>query len=166
MSSILKTTNIKHESSSSNNLVLGSDGTTTTTLSSSANIKSAINASGDAPIYACRAWVNFDGTNAFSPNPSTSAIRASGNVSSITQNGSGDYTINFTTAMDDNDYACLLSGINRGTASATNYSVGYYTTSPHRDAVDYNSGSVRILNHMGNSATMIDTDTISVAIFR
>ena len=53
-------TNIKHASSNSNNLVLASDGTTTTTLSSSANIKSAINASGSAPIYACRAWVNFN----------------------------------------------------------------------------------------------------------
>ena len=35
---------------------------------------------GNAPIFAARAWVNFDGTNAFTPNPSTSAIRGSGNV--------------------------------------------------------------------------------------
>ena len=47
--------------------------------------KSALNASGGAPIYACRAWVNFNGTG-------TVAIRASGNVSSITDNGTGDYT--------------------------------------------------------------------------
>ena len=48
--------------------------------------------SGSAPIYAARAWVNFNGTG-------TVAIRASGNVSSITDNGTGDYTVNFTTAM-------------------------------------------------------------------
>ena len=42
----------------------------------------------------CRAWVNFNGTG-------TVAIRASFNVSSITDNGTGDYTVNFTTAMSD-----------------------------------------------------------------
>lgn len=54
--------------------------------------------SGSAPIYAARAWVNFNGTG-------TVAIRASGNVSSITDNGVGDYTVNFTTAMPDANYS-------------------------------------------------------------
>lgn len=60
------------------------------------NINSAqfATVSGTAPIYPCRAWVNFNGTG-------TVAIRASGNVSSITDNGTGDYTVNFTTAMPD-----------------------------------------------------------------
>lgn len=53
--------------------------------------------SGSAPSYACRAWVNFNGTG-------TVEIRASGNVSSITDNGTGDYTVNFTTVMPDADY--------------------------------------------------------------
>jgi hypothetical protein len=61
-------------------------------------VKAATNATGSAPIYACRAWVNFNGT-------STVAIRASGNVSSITDNGTGEYTVNFTTAMPDADYS-------------------------------------------------------------
>jgi hypothetical protein len=52
----------------------------------------------DAVAYGCRAWVNFNGT-------STVAIRASGNVSSITDNGTGDYTVNMTTAMPDTNYA-------------------------------------------------------------
>ena len=60
--------------------------------------KTAITASGSAPMFACRAWVNFDGTG-------TPTIRASGNVSSITENGVGDYTINFSTAMQDANYA-------------------------------------------------------------
>ena len=46
----------------------------------------------------CKAWVNFNGTG-------TVAIRASYNVSSITDNGTGDYTVNFTTAMPDTSYA-------------------------------------------------------------
>ena len=52
--------------------------------------------------YLCRAWVNFNGTG-------TVAIRASGNVSSITDNATGDYTVNFTTAMLDTNYS--VSGI-------------------------------------------------------
>ena len=53
------------------------------------------------PAYQCRAWVNFNGT-------STVAIRGSGNVTSITDNGTGDYTVNFTTAMPDINYAQML----------------------------------------------------------
>ncbi len=67
---------------------------------------------GSAPAFMARAWVNFNGTG-------TPAIRASGNVSSITDNGTGDYTINFTTAMPDANYAasCICtddSAANRG----------------------------------------------------
>ena len=51
-----------------------------------------------AVAYGCRAWVNFNGTG-------TVAIRASGNVSSITDNGTGAYTVNFTNAMPDVNYA-------------------------------------------------------------
>jgi hypothetical protein len=58
----------------------------------------------DAVAYGCRAWVNFNGTG-------TVAIRASGNVSSITDGGTGTYTINFTTAMPDTSY-CISSGSN------------------------------------------------------
>jgi hypothetical protein len=50
-----------------------------------------------ATAYGCRAWVNFNGTGAV-------AIRASGNVTSITDNGTGDYTVNFTNAMPDGNY--------------------------------------------------------------
>lgn len=53
---------------------------------------------GSAPSYLCRAWVNFNGTG-------TVAIRASGNVTSITDNGTGNYTVNFTTAMPDTNYS-------------------------------------------------------------
>jgi len=55
--------------------------------------------------FRVRAWVNFNGAGDFSTNPSTAAIRSSGNVSSITFNATGDYTVNFTTAMPDANYA-------------------------------------------------------------
>ena len=67
-------------------------------VANDARVKTALNASGGAPIYACRAWVNFNGTG-------TVAIRASGNVSSITDNGVGLYACNLITAMEDNNYA-------------------------------------------------------------
>jgi hypothetical protein len=57
------------------------------------------------PAYDCRAWVNFDGTG-------TPAIRASGNVSSITDNGVGDYTVNFATALADANYVLVVGGGN------------------------------------------------------
>ena len=69
---------------------------------------------GSAPSYACRAWVNFNGAG-------TVAIRASGNVSSITDNGVGNYTVNFTTAMPDTNYSIAgivsVSGFGGGVAT-------------------------------------------------
>ena len=79
--------------------VLGTSPTLTTPTFDSASLATI---SGTAPLYMCRAWVNFNGTG-------TVAIRASGNVSSITDNGTGDYTVNFTTAMVDANYSSVAS---------------------------------------------------------
>ncbi len=57
-------------------------------------------------VYTCRAWVNFDGTT---NTGGSCTIRASGNVTSVTDNGTGDYTINFTTAMTDANYSSLFT---------------------------------------------------------
>ena len=76
-------------------------GTDTARAITPAGLRSALNASGSAPVFTCRAWVNFNGTG-------TVAIRASGNVSSITDKGLGDYRVNFTTAMPDANYAVAL----------------------------------------------------------
>jgi hypothetical protein len=61
--------------------------------------------------YKCRAWVNFNGTG-------TVVINASGNVSSITDNGTGDYTVNFTTAMPDANYCTQATGKRAASNSA------------------------------------------------
>ena len=98
-----------------NSVSLATESSGTVTLNSSTDIKGCLNASGSAPIYACRAWVNFDGTNAFSPNPSTSAIRDSGNVSSINENVAGNYQINFATSMPHSNYAVAAFGSNEAT---------------------------------------------------
>lgn len=82
---------------------LASESGGTVTLDSSVDIKGCLNATGSAPVYACRAWVNFNGTG-------TVAIRDSGNVSSITDNGTGDYTVNFATAMPDANFVGVIGG--------------------------------------------------------
>lgn len=78
-------------------------GTDNTKAITPLSLREGFRAGGSAPVYACRAWVNFNGTG-------TVAIRASGNVSSITDNGTGDYTINFTEPMPDVDFSCVASG--------------------------------------------------------
>ena len=114
-----------------------------------AQVKLATNASGDAPVYACRAWVNFNGTG-------TVAIRASGNVSSITDNGTGNYTINFTTAMPDANYSVAGTGGQFSVANQNrNVASSIYTTS-----------SVRALVAQTDTGAYIDTDVVSVQIFR
>ena len=69
---------------------------------------------GSAPFYLPRAWVTFTGTG-------TVTIRASGNVSSVTDNGTGDYTINFTTAMADANYSYSVQAGVVGTSNTTVY---------------------------------------------
>ena len=113
------------------------------------NVKTAINASGSAPIYACRAWVNFNGTG-------TVAIRDSGNVSSITDNGGlGNYTVNFATAMPDANYAAFASAWKTGYSSQMNAQPQTYAT-----------GSVSILAGNTINGTHADFSNMSAAIFR
>ena len=80
--------------------VLGTSPTLTTPVINSATVATI---SGTAPLYMCRAWVNFNGTG-------TVAIRASGNVSSITDLGTGSYAVNFTTALADANYSAIGLG--------------------------------------------------------
>jgi hypothetical protein len=130
--------------------VLTSNGTTWASATPSA--PSALStASGSAPSYSARAWVNFDGTGTFSPNPSTSKIRASGNVSSITKNGTGDYTINLTTAMPDANFSAMFMP---NDPNIGNNGPGVV------NAVTLASDSLRITTAQGNQNTNTDCATI------
>jgi hypothetical protein len=201
-------------------------GTLDTKIITPHTLREGFNASGDAPVYACRAWVNFCGvplTGTYSQTSnvvtviitnhglstgmkvnvtptsgsgvagtyvvsvlnantytytagqqqSTSGnitqnmyIRASGNVSSITDDGVGIYTVNFTTAMEDNNYVIVIGGSTGDNGSTVCFAsiVGYagsgLTTLPTTDNVTVcSTGS-------GGNPTKIDLDYISVAIFR
>ena len=100
--------------------------------------------------YFCRAWVNFNGTG-------TVAIRTSGNVSSITDNGTGDYTVNFTTAMPDADYVLCGASTYRGVVVTSNLNTTSGGVSPA-------TGSCRI--NSSTAATDFDSPLIMVAFFR
>ena len=114
-----------------------------------------------AVAYGCRAWVNFNGTG-------TVAIRASGNVSSITDNGTGDYTVNFTTAMPDVNYATMLTVA--GNRVATDQMLSNVATNGNANANNpelYSTTQVRIRS--GNtSATFANLDVTyyGIVIFR
>jgi hypothetical protein len=124
---------------------------TTATFSGNVTLGSSVLAtpSGSAPSYTCRAWVNFNGTG-------TVAIRASGNVSSITDNGVGDYTVNFTTAMPDASYAWVGSGTH--STAVTNSVVWGYSSATQL------SGSVRIAAIQAGSG-FVDLAVGNVSIF-
>lgn len=101
-----------------------------------------------ATAYGCRAWVNFNGNG-------TVAIRASGNVTSITDNGAGNYTVNFTNAMPDANYSCVASVNNRDTGFIQTSTVNTFAT-----------GSVVIRSAQSNSPSGSDYDNVCVAVFR
>lgn len=118
-------------------------------------IREAFNATGTAPVYACRAWVNFNGTG-------TVTIRASGNVSSITDNGVGDYTVNFTNAMPDANYS--VNGITTG-ASTTNTSRNVCIKGSDSGATLKSTTQLTIQTANVNT-TFVDVADISISIFR
>ncbi len=101
----------------------------------------------------CRAWVNFNGTTVTNP-ASMTGVRGSFNVSSILDNGTGDYTVNFTTAMLDTNYAAQVS-VER-TASPRNAIATAKNLSTSTAQVFISNVSI----------AAIDADSVFVAIFR
>jgi uncharacterized protein (AIM24 family) len=101
-----------------------------------------------ATAYGCRAWVNFNGTG-------TVAIRASGNVTSITDNGTGDYSVNFTNAMPNVNYA--VTGSYGETATGGNSMFQTYTPT---------TGLVRITSRSSSANGFQDSVNCFCAVFR
>mgnify|MGYP003140201986 FL=1 len=150
--------------------VVSQSGTAEPAIASNVNIKDAFSAldssatngptSGTAvtksttlPIFACRAWVNFNGNSVDGTN---CAIRASGNVSSVVRTGTGQFTINFATDMPDTNYVMIGSSGNDGTTT-------------NARAVSYNAsnavGSCSIRVTHTDSTTTNDV-VVTVAFFR
>lgn len=122
---------------------------TTITMNSGAVIQAPV---GSTPLYMCRAWVNFNGTG-------TVAIRASGNVSSITDNGTGFYTVNFSTGMVDTNYAIVGFATNSNNATpAGNMTYG--------NDISAAAGSVTVKTNVTGTYLLVDSNYACVAVFR
>jgi hypothetical protein len=100
---------------------------------------------GNAPLYACRAWINFDGFSL--------TIRGSGNVSSLVRNATGDYSIFFTVAMSNANYSVVATSKQINWAWAGLHSSSLPTTT-----------SVRVVNQTTNSNVYNNTDCICIIV--
>jgi hypothetical protein len=119
---------------------------------------------GSAPIYGCRAWVNFDGTRneadtGASTNGANVKVFASGNVTSVLKNSTGNYTVTFTTAMPDANYATVGS-----VDQASHASVPEFGTTKTSSAFSVVTTTVTAIS--GDNRTLADSNNVSVAIFR
>jgi hypothetical protein len=120
-------------------------------------VRNGANFKVDTTINAVNAWVNFNGTG-------TVAIRASYNVSSITDNGTGDYTVNFTNALTDAEYSkCVATSPAYGSQITT---VMTDVQSSGLTEVAPTSSSFRFLVSHASSATRADPKYASVIVVR
>ena len=103
--------------------------------------------------FGVRTWVNFNGTG-------TVAIRDSGNVSSITDNSTGNYTINFTNNMPDVNY-CMVGRYDKGNLSGGTDGIQGVPTD-----TTYAVGSVRFVSRFANNGTIADFNNTNVLIVR
>jgi|APGre2960657404_1045060.scaffolds.fasta_scaffold00061_2 hypothetical protein len=103
--------------------------------------------------YGCRAWVNFNGTG-------TIAIRGSGNVSSITDNGVGNYTVNFITAMPDINYVTNVTVQDQASAAH-----GFLAGATNSVTTPQTVSSVRVVS-IRQTAGNYDEPHMNVSVFR
>ena len=114
------------------------------------------------PEFKCRAWVNFNGTGAVGANQT---IFAGCNVSSVFKNATGDYTINFTTAMPDTNYLVIASTASNS-ASGMTRGFGIASSGDGSSPTTKTTTAVRVIRSDSTSLTLIDGANNSVAIFR
>jgi hypothetical protein len=156
-------TGLVQSADTSGEIQLQSNGTTELTVTSTGvtvadNLLFNSGYGSAATAYGCRAWVNFNGTG-------TVAIRASGNVSSITDNGKGDYTANFTTAMPDVNYSVSGSSSCETTSHYSYIGVRMNiagSTSPNA----FQTSSIRFIVRNEGGTDTIDVANLSLAVFR
>ena len=123
-----------------------------TVKSSTSGPPSFQNTSGTEVGQLCRAWVNFNGVT-------TASIRASFNVSSVTRNGTGDYTVSFTNAMPDSSY--VAAGIGRRSTAGVN--ITQFEFAANSTSISTNTCQIKTFD---NGNTVVDSDTVCVAFFR
>ncbi len=129
------------------------NGTAALTIDTSQNLQFNSGYGSVATAYGCRAWVNFNGTG-------TPAIRASGNVSSITDNGTGLYTVNMTNAITDINYEVSASA----SSAATTYCVVTIFADGTGNRVAPTTTAFRLSTW--NNVSLLDAQDICASVFR
>jgi hypothetical protein len=114
-------------------------------------LSSGLSADG-LPAYFCRAWVNFNG--------STLGIRGGANVSSVTRYATGDFSVNFSTAMPDGNYAAVCTGGAGNGGGFWSYTGGLYGSSY------VTTTAVRVNNIQKNNGTYSDNELLTVMVMR
>ena len=151
MSSIINadTSNgLKLTSDTTGQLDFQSAGSTKATIDTAGNFKFDSGYGSVATAYGCRAWVNFNGTG-------TVAIRGSANVSSITDNGTGSYTVNLTTAMPDANYSVV---------GACSYTANGVRAAVWPEAHVVSSSAAQVITN--TAGALYDCVSVTAGIFR
>jgi hypothetical protein len=107
--------------------------------------------------YGCRAWVNFNGTG-------TVAIRASGNVSSVSDDGTGTYTINFTNAMPDANYNVVSNGPPNSTSVVGGLGFVVRNSSPSGSPSNKTTTQVQMM--YAGTGSLVDASELYASVFR
>lgn len=132
--------------------VANGDGVAGNPTITNSGVTSVNSSSGAVTVRDAKVWVNFNGTG-------TVAIRASFNVTSISDNGVGDYTVNFTNAMSDVNYAWIGNAKNStNSSSAANMTVSQYLSQSNTAS----SVNIQTKNHIADT----DSSEVTLAVFR
>ena len=110
-----------------------------------------------ATAYGCRAWVNFNGTG-------TVSIRASGNVSSVSDDGTGTYTINFTNAMPDANYNVISNGPPNSTTVVGGLGFVVRNSSPSGSPSNKTTTQVQMM--YAGTGSLVDASELYASVFR
>jgi len=144
-----------YHNSGARDLVLGINETEQMRLTTAGDLKFNSGFGSVGTAYGCRAWVNFDGTG-------TVSINGSGNVSSITDNGTGQYTVNFATNMPDDNYS--VSGTAQDTLSGSSSHSPSVTIQDATSSITTSTLTINVIT--GSGASYIDSPMTNVQIIR
>ena len=137
----------------SGNLAVSGNITCASALSVDNDLKIDSGFGSTTTVYGVRAWIKFDGEG-------TVAISGSKNISALTDNGTGDYTVTFSTAMPDTNYSIVgMGSVNGGNGAVA------INTSSHTPVL-YSTTQTRFCNSNTNSGSLTDGGAICAAFIR
>jgi hypothetical protein len=135
----------------------GSSGTDAVKITSGANLQFNSGYGSVATAYGCRAWVMFNG--------SSGSMYGQGNVSSVTRNGTGNYVVNYSTAMPDANYSAVASCAGQGSTNGSTNCMLVNASAGGTNVTPTTTATTLFCYHSGNQVSQ-DTAFITFAVFR